>query len=175
MKIKKCIKILFFSFLTILVSSCDETEDVEIGETSLESASGDWYVQTSIDGEVVLDYAKITTANTAANNGTEIIIDDHKNIYYFKVKCPINPAELTFSGTDLASSVVDDNPDTPDVVETYDITVTISNGTIVKDGATSTGGNTVDQISFDAEFSDDPGTIYKFSGYKRTGFAEDEH
>ncbi len=175
MKNRKSIKILFFSFLTILVSSCDETEDVEIGQTTLESASGDWYVQTSIDGEVVADYALITTANTAANNGSEFLIDDRKNIYYFKVKCPINPSELTFSGTDLASSVVDDNPDTPDVVETYDITVTISNGTIVKDGATSTGGNTVDKISFDAEFSDDPGTIYQFSGYKRTGFAEDEH
>ncbi len=169
------IKILLFSILTLLINSCDESEDVEIGNTALESASGDWYVQTSINGEVVADYAKITTANTAANTGTEFLIDDRKNIYYFKVICPINLAELTFSGTDLASSVVNDDPDTPDVVETYDITVTISNGAIIKDGATSTGGNTVDQISFDAEFSDDPGTIYQFSGYKRTGFADDEH
>lgn len=30
-------------------------------------------------------------------------------------------------------------------------------------------------ISFEAEFSWDPGIVYKFVGHKRTGFLEDEN
>ena len=32
-----------------------------------------------------------------------------------------------------------------------------------------------DSISFNIEFSDDPGTIYRIEGFRRTGFLEDEH
>jgi hypothetical protein len=39
----------------------------------------------------------------------------------------------------------------------------------------NSGGNKSDLISYKIEFSDDPGTIYEVNGYKRTGFAEDEH
>jgi hypothetical protein len=32
-----------------------------------------------------------------------------------------------------------------------------------------------DSIYFEAEFSDDPGTTYQFTGYRRTGWPEDDH
>tara|TARA_R110001583_G_scaffold60988_2_gene180747 strand:- start:708 stop:1214 length:507 start_codon:yes stop_codon:yes gene_type:complete len=155
--------ILFVSLLTLAVS-CDEHEDLDVGTTALVEASGDWYVEFLIDGVDVygLGYNLLTTSNSA--DETSIWIDDHANIWQFKAKCPIDIESLKFDGSDLESSV-----------DGYDVTLQITNGTIIKDGATSTGGNVVDSIYFEAEFSDDPGTIYQFAGYKRTGLAEDEH
>ncbi len=159
------IALLVFSIVTL--SSCDDKEgysDIDIFETKTKNVSGDWFVQTFVDGEVVVDYEKITTSNTASDSETEFLILDHGNIWEFNVKSPVNVSALTFSGEALPSKIDD-----------YEITVSISNGVIVKDGGTSTTGRTTDSISFDAEFSDDPGTIYHIEGYKKTGFLEDEH
>lgn len=154
-----------FLFLS-LVFSCDKIEDAEIGGTNLEDMSGDWYVELLVDGSDIygIGHSLISTYNTATDDGTEIWIDDLHHIWDFKVKSSVNTDSMTFSGTDL-----------PNNVDGYDINVTISNGAIVKDGATTSGGNTSDSITFDAVFSDDPTTTYQLVGYKRTGFAEDEH
>jgi len=167
----------FLAVVLVLTSfiSCDEVGDTDPGGTSVEKMSGDWYVQTLVDGEVVVDYALISTYNTSANDGKDMWVEDHGNIWNFKLKSPVTISSMVFAGNNLASSVVDDDTDTPDVIETYDINVNITEGKITKNGATSTGGHTVDGISFKAEFSDDPGTIYEIKGYKRTGFLEDEH
>jgi len=173
--IKKCkeMKNILKLFLLLfifggLVLSCDRTGDGDVsddqGGTSTQEMAGDWFVTTSVGGTQVADYARITTYNTSANNGQEMWIDDNHNIWDFKVKTPINYEAKTFSGSGLHSSV-----------DGYDVNVTITNGKIIKGGATTTGGNKSDAIEFDAEFSDDPGTIYRISGYKRTGFVEDEH
>ena len=146
------------------VSSCDEVGDIEIGGVTVEDMTGNWYVETSIDGTVIQGYVEISTYNSAANI-EEMWIDDFQNIWWFKAKAPVSLSSLSFGGTDLPSNY-----------DGYEITVTITNGAIAKDvaGATS-AGNKSDTISFDIEFSDDPGTIYHIAGYKRTGFAEDEH
>nr|WP_294925973.1 lipid-binding protein [uncultured Flavobacterium sp.] len=157
-------------------ASCDEVGDTDAGETSTKEMSGDWYVQTLRNGTVISDYAIISTYNSSANDGKEIWIDDHLfHVWGFKVKLPVTLSSLSFAGSNLASSVVDDVTTTPNVIETYEVNVNITEGKITKNGATSTGGHTVDGISFKAEFSDDPGTIYEIKGYKRTGFLEDEH
>ncbi|BDU23641.1 hypothetical protein FLGSB24_03850 [Flavobacterium sp. GSB-24] len=145
-------------------AACDEVGDTNPGGTSTKDMSGDWYVQTLVNGTVVADYALISTYNTSANDGKEMWIDDHGHVWDFKVKSPVTLSALSFAGSNLASSV-----------DGYDINVNITEGKITKNGATSTGGHTVDGISFKAEFSDDPGTIYEIKGYKRTGFYEDEH
>ncbi|MCV2483924.1 hypothetical protein OD917_03240 [Flavobacterium sp. SH_e] len=155
--------------------ACDEVGDTDPGGTSTESMSGEWYVQTLVNGTVVADYALISTYNTSANDGKEIWLDDEGHIWNFKVKTPITLSSSSFAGSNLASSVVDDDPDTEDVIETYDVNVNITEGKVTPKGATTTGGHTVDGISFKAEFSDDPGTIYEIKGYRRTGFIEDEH
>lgn len=164
MKNIKIYKTLLSLFVAVFFVACDKGGDPDPGATEVVEMAGDWYVQTSLDGNMILDYALISTYNTAADDGTEMWIDDKENIWVFKVKSPVNTSAMTFSGTSLASNV-----------DGYAITVNITNGAIVKKGATSTGGNTVDGISFDAEFSDDPGTIYHIEGYKRTGLLEDEH
>ncbi|WP_149304871.1 lipid-binding protein [Pareuzebyella sediminis] len=161
---KKVIRIFLLLGTIHLFISCDEGGDPDPGATMVVAMSGDWFVQTFVGETLVADYARISTYNTSANDGTEIWIDDHGNIWDFKVKSPINLSDLTFSGDDLNSDV-----------DGYVVSVDISNGTIVEDGATTTGGNTADRIAFDAEFSDDPGTVYTMIGYKRNGLLEDEH
>jgi len=164
------IKILSVTLITVFSTffvSCDETETYDVGLTNASEASGDWYVEfldSNGDDIYSLGYQLITTTNSASNSSTEFIIDDREHTWTFKVTCPIDLDTMTFSGTSLASNV-----------DGYEVEVTITNGAIVKDGATSSGGNTVDSIYFEAEFSDDAGTIYQVTGYKRTGLAEDEH
>ncbi len=165
MKNLKIYKIILSLFVAVSFVACDKGGEPDPGATKLVMMAGDWYVQASIDGTLLSDdYYLISTYNGSADDGTEIWIDDLHNFWDFKVKSPVNSTAMTFSGDGLTS-----------VVEDYNIQVTISNGAIVKNGATSTGGNTVDGISLDAEFSDDPGTIYHLEGYKRTGLLEDNH
>ena len=161
---KNIIKTLILLLAVNLFVSCDEGGDPDPGATKVVDMSGDWFVQTFVDGTMIVDYARITTYNTAADDGTEMWVDDNQNIWWFKVKSPINTSAMTFSGSDLDSDV-----------DGYVITVNITNGVVVKNGGTTTGGNISDSISLEAEFSDDPGTIYTMVGYKRTGLLEDEH
>ncbi|MEQ9261668.1 MAG: lipid-binding protein [Owenweeksia sp.] len=129
--------------------------------------SGQWYVQTYLGtpdtGAVALGYVELITSNTAATNGNELLIDDKGNIWPFKVKCPSTPGSLTFGGTNLLN------------ISDSTVTVAIRNGMILPNQGKSTSGIVVDSIYMEAEFSDDPGTIYTMAGHYRTGFEEDEH
>jgi hypothetical protein len=69
----------------------------------------------------------------------------------------------TFSGNNLSNEYNES------------ITSDIADGFILSKAATTTGGNVSDSIYFKVEYSDDPGTEYFITGYKRTGFLEDEH
>ena len=163
---KNIFKYLSMILLIAICTSCETEEgyaDYPSENSPVVDLAGEWYVQTFVDGTIVTDYSLLTTSNTSSDDGSEIQIFDHKNIWWFKVKSPING--LTFSGSDLASDV-----------DGYEITVNINNGIIKKDGAKASNTNTiVDLISFDIEFSDEPGVIYHIEGFKRSGFLEDEH
>lgn len=176
-KIKQNITRILLAVLVLTsFTACDEVGNTDAGGTSVQAMAGDWYVQTLLNGKVVSNYALITTYNTSANDGKEMWIDDHLfHVWGFKVKLPVTLSSSSFAGSNLASSIIDDVAATPNVVETYEVNVTITEGKITKNGATSTGGHTVDAIYFKAEFSDDPGAVYEVKGYKRTGFIEDEH
>lgn len=161
---KKIIKPLIFLLAINLFVSCDEGGDPDPGATQVVEMAGDWYVEGYLGDTLISDYVRISTYNTSADDDTEMWVDDHGNFWDFKTKSPVNVRLLTFEGTNLDSDV-----------DGYVITVNISNGVISKNGATTSGGNTADGISFDVEFSDDPGTIYSLVGYKRNGLLEDEH
>lgn len=166
MKKLNIISIILSLFLAVSLTACDEGGDPDPGQTSTVDMAGDWFVEFLVDGEDIygIGHARITTYNTAADDGTEMWIDDNQNTWWFKVKTPIDVNSLTFAGAGLASNV-----------DGYEVTVDILNGVIVKGGATTSGGNISDSIYFEAVFSDDPTTTYQLVGYKRTGFLEDEH
>lgn len=163
----KNLSFLFFALaLSISFVSCEKVESVaDESDIVAKDMTGSWYVEFLVDGTDVyhLGFNKLNTYNTSANDGTSIWIDDNTNLWTFKVNCPINSSDQTFSGTGLYSNVDD-----------YEVDVTITDGKITKDGVTSPSGQTTDKIYFEAEFSDDPGTIYQLVGYRYTGLVGDQ-
>jgi hypothetical protein len=157
-------KILFALFITIVtLSSCQK--DPEVGGTAVQAMAGEWWLQ--IDGEG--DYYHFSTYNTAANSSTEMWIDDLGSFWSadgsVKGKVAVNLADLSFSGANIENA----DPEVP-------ITFSIESGKIIQNGAIGPVSKAVtDSISFIAEFSDDPGTKYNLSGYRRTRFSEDDH
>ena len=166
MKILKNTLLLSF-ILALTLTSCDEGGEPTIGGTATRKFSGDWFIiALEPDGVTPAyggDYNLYSTYN-AASNDENFWIDDHDSWMEIKTKVQATDLKnLTFSGK-------------PDSEELYtEGTVTVTNGKILKDAATSFGGHVVDSIYFEAEFDWDPGTVYKFAGHKRTGFKEDEH
>ncbi|MBK0370959.1 lipid-binding protein [Flavobacterium agrisoli] len=156
--ITKAIMVLFV--LTVF-SSCDETGSTDPGGTSVEKFAGEWYISLyDPTGAAISEHDLFDTYNTAANDGT-MWLDDHNYLGKFKIK-----ATTEKDGTFSANSAINE----------YNArTVTITEGKVEQNAATSKGGHTVDKISFNAEFSDEPGVIYYYEGHRRTGFYEDEY
>ena len=83
-------------------------------------------------------------------------LDDQEHSWGLLAKVPLNLQALTFGGAGLDELY-------------YGVPVNITEGKIIKGGATAPSGDVVDSISFKAEFSDIPGEIWEYSGYKSTG------
>ncbi|WP_166962967.1 lipid-binding protein [Yeosuana marina] len=166
MKNINIIKVFILLCTVSLFVSCDEGGDPDPGGTNVEAIAGDWWViALEPDGVTPAyggDYVQFSTYNTAANDNG-FWLDDNDNWMEIKAKASLNADGMTFSSE-------------PNTLELYtDETVTVTNGMITKNSYTTTSNTTVDEISFEAEFSWDPGTVYKFVGHKRTGFLEDEN
>lgn len=166
MKNINIIKVFILLFTVSLFVSCDEGGDPNPGGTNVEAIAGDWWViALKPDGVTPAyggDYVQFSTYNTAANDNG-FWLDDNDNWMEIKAKASLNADGMTFSS----------EPNTPELYT--DETVTVTNGMITKKSYTTISNTVVDEISFEAEFSWDPGTVYKFVGHKRTGFLEDEN
>ena len=101
------------------------------------------------------------TYNTSSNNPNEIFVDDQGNFWDFKVKGTGDINSLTFSAAN-AQNV------------SYDCTVNITNGKIIKNGGVQNNGSPADLLMMDVEFSDDPGTIYHLEGVRYSGLEEND-
>ncbi|APD07036.1 hypothetical protein UJ101_01520 [Flavobacteriaceae bacterium UJ101] len=158
----KYIKNIAISLATLVwFVSCDEGGDPDPGGTSTEQLAGDWYVETYLaDGTKAQDYALWSTYNTAANDGT-LWVDDQNHTFGLKAKA--QTSGLAFSASNAEN------------INNEGTTVTITDGEVLKGVATTSGGNVSDSIYLKVEVSNSPGTVYEVRGYKRTGFAEDEH
>lgn len=161
---KKIVSIFILS--TLVFTSCQKEE--EVGGTAVEAMAGEWYVTASRGGD---SYdAHFSTYNTAANSATEMWLDDLESFWETKGKVSVDLANMTFSTS------------TPAQNEYYDMTFEVANGKILKGAARGPGSNTpTDSIYFELKFSDDVDeddvqieTPWIISGYKRTGFLEDE-
>ncbi|MDI1257304.1 MAG: lipid-binding protein [Flavobacterium sp.] len=157
--------ILFGCFVMTSLASCDEGGDPDPGGTTTQNFAGDWHIIVLEEDGVTPafggDYNLFSTYN-ASSNDENFWIDDHDSFFELKTKVQATDmTNLTFSATDSEELYLGDN-------------VNITNGKILKNAAHSFGGHVVDSIYFEVEYVDDPGTIYKFAGHKRTGFLEDE-
>lgn len=152
--------IIYLILVVALFASCDEKEDFEQINSSVMEISGEWWVDYS-EGDYHSGLTKLIISNTAADNGEEVWIGD-EDFWPYKVKCPVNIDQLTFSGNDLAN------------IE-YDVLIQINGGKMLKDAAKSNSGVVTDSLYFEIEFADEPGVIYQASGWRKTGYLEDEH
>jgi hypothetical protein len=143
--------------IVLTLNSC--LKDPQPGGTAVQKMSGEWWVQ--LDGAG--DYVKFSTYNTSANTNTEMWLDDLENFGPMKGKVNVDLTNLTFTASNAKN-------------EYSDITFSVEAGKIIPNGSIAPGSKAVtDSITFVAEFSDDPGTKYNLSGYKRTRFSEDDH
>ncbi|MFT3687357.1 MAG: lipid-binding protein [Phycisphaerales bacterium] len=165
-KLKNKLTIAFFGLLVLVsFTSCDEGGDPDPGGTTTQKFAGDWHIIVLEDDGVTPAFGggyNLFSTYNASSNDNNFWIDDHDSFWELKTKVQATDfTNLTFSATDAEELYLGDN-------------VNITNGKIMKNAAHSFGGHVVDSIYFELEYVDDPGTIYKFAGHKRTGFLEDE-
>lgn len=88
-------------------------------------------------------------------------------IAVFKAAHPIEYTEVS----------IDRHADKKDsvLVSGYAITVKVIGGSIETGTFLAPSKAKTDAITLELEWSDDPGTTYRYKGYRRTGFIEDEH
>jgi hypothetical protein len=146
----------------MLFASCKKNLP-DVGGTAPQKLANEWWVTLTVNGNDIfnLGHKKLVTYNTAANTN-EIWVDDYGHLWQFKVKAQANLDSLSFSATNAQN-------------EYYDIKVNLTNGKVFPGLGRSKTGNVTDSIYMQAEFSDDPGTIYTISGHARTRFAEDDY
>lgn len=150
--------------LAVLFTACQKDE--EIGGTAVEVMAGDWFVNYSDDnGQSYSDgYYLLSTYNTADNSSTEMWIDDHGLFGPFKGRVNVNLSNMTFNTADSV--------DNEYMVSRF----MIKEGKIIKNGTRGPGSGTpTDSIFLQIEFGNEPGVPYHLSGYRKTGFVEDEH
>ena len=149
----------------LFLGSCKK--DPEIGGTAVEAMAGTWWVQSEEVGD---DYFQFATFNTSANSVTEMWLDDLGNFWSsdgerVAGKVSVDLSNNTFTATNAANTNA-----------AYPVSFTVTNGKIIKGGSIGPVSKAVtDSIYFEVEYSDDPGTVYHMSGYKRTKFSEDDH
>ncbi|MFT6866414.1 MAG: hypothetical protein ACJA08_001245 [Cyclobacteriaceae bacterium] len=170
---KKNILILMVS-LAFIVIAC-ETEEIDPGAAANNQLSGEWFVHYdhSVFGAdpFGVGYTRILTATTASESATDFIVTDEANFWDYRVKAKMDLSSKKFGSSDTLVSFVDD----------YDIKVLIRNGAIYEDAVTTVAGVLTDSIYFEIWFEDLDGATgivsdtLVVSGYRRTGFTEDEH
>jgi hypothetical protein len=107
------------------------------------------------------NYAVQTLAKEDTTSTGEFVID------VFKEDHPIEYSEVSIDRhVDKKDSVL---------VSGYGLTVKVLGGKIEKGTFEAPSKAMTDKISIELEWSDDPGTTYRYNGYRRTGFLEDEH
>lgn len=154
------------------LSSCEFFHDVnkqdepEIEYSSTFPISGEWYVQ--FDHETLGEdpngagLVPLFTYNTAADDGRNIWLSDDGNFWDFKVKIECDVKSLSFGTADSVANV------------SYDVNVLLQNGKIIKNASLQPSGVYMDSIYFEVAFGDEDGK-FLVSGFRRSGFLEDEH
>jgi hypothetical protein len=155
-------KMLLGLSVLLIFAACKKEDDS--GGTNVQQMSGEWWVKISVNNSLIDPrYFKVLTYNTSENLANKMWLDDQQNIWPVKIKVDVNPSNQTFSSAGSTS-------------EYSNITVKVNNGKVMTDvtkGPVSKAAT--DSIYFEAEFSDDAGTVYQFAGYRRTRFADDDH
>ncbi|MCZ4696287.1 hypothetical protein DWB61_16615 [Ancylomarina euxinus] len=159
--------------MLVALGACDPNDTIEDYKTEYTSVgemlAGEWYVTyTTTAGVVRAVNSKISTFNTATDNGTQMWIDDEENYWGLKSVLDCNTENNTFSATGAAELY-------------YGITVDVVNGKVLPGAGTTAAGNVTDSIYFEITYNEvdgdgNPDPVTRIvAGVRRTGFLEDEH
>lgn len=176
----KKMKYFFFALVALVAAACSKDE---AGGTATQSMAGQWYVTVDAvdkDGNVKIDdpYAMgkilVLTYNTAGNSADSIWVSDLGNFWPFCVKAGCDQGSMTFATKDsVPSSYTVNNT-------VYTCNACIAGGKIMPGAAKTPHGAAADSIVFYVSFDDDTNPAdygfhnYKVSGYRYTGFTEDD-
>lgn len=175
---------IFTLFLVLLGFSACETYDdnPDVDYSSVAKMSGEWRIQVknvNTGEKVVISTSSagvpnykttIYTYNTADESTTQMWLRIGSASapvagaakFGVKGKVDINLSNKTFTATGGDNTYAKGG------------IFNISNGTIVLDGADTPSGYKSDAISFTITSDLDPGVTYEITGYRRTGWPEDE-
>ncbi len=170
MNMKKYIY-LIITALCFSLYSCDN--EVEPGGTQVQNLAGDWYVRLLFDDGsgnwtdgYDIGYYRLETYNTAANLATEMFVDDN-NTWPMKGKVKVDVSGLSFK--------TDGDTENYYLSQGVAYPFKVNDGKVFPKGGTALSGTVTDSICMHVEYSDDPGTVYRICGIKRTGFPADEY
>jgi hypothetical protein len=162
------------AFLMIAMVSC-KTEDIDPGAAANNDLSGEWFVEYNHNvyghDPFGAGYTRLLTSTTASESATDLIITDEENFWSFRVKAKMDISSKSFGSPDTLTNYIPGN----------DIKVLIRNGKIFDDAVTTAAGVVTDSIYFEVWFEDledatgIPSDTLFVSGYRRTGFLEDDH
>jgi len=165
---------LLIIFIVLTSLACDKKDDFINEESGVVELAGEWYVH--YDHPVYgadpfgVGYTSVITYNTSFDDGKEIWINDQGNFWAYQVKIPVNVTSLTFGSQDTVVNHIDG----------YDIKVLVRNGKIIKNASKRQSGAIADSIYYELWFEDLEGQTgiasdtLLVSGFRRTGFLEDE-
>lgn len=162
---------------------------------SLDQFDGtDW-----VDDVYSLGYVKIMVYNTASNRSDSVWIDDLNN-WPMKIRSKVTVSDKSFTKTEnevsrylFTKSLTSLKAgDTMALKLAYPVDVVITplggnkfsfagreilqvNNGVVVFGTKTPQGNPTDSIMVEFGGTSDPGVRYRYAGYRRTGFLEDEH
>lgn len=153
------------------LDSLDDYKDVDPGKTATMPLNGEYWVTLDLYDSTAMtwvrdyygaDYTRIMLYNTSTNQADSMWIDD---LGFWPTKCKIacDPKNKAFLPSEVHQADITD----------ADVKVFL--GSLITNGAITSGGNVTDSIVIELEWADDPGFRYRYAGYRRTGFLEDDH
>lgn len=166
--------ILIAALFAFVLSSCDKKDEFTNEKSKVVEIAGEWYVH--YDHPVYgpdpfgVGYTSLITYNTSSDDGQVMWINDQGNFWTYQVKIPVNLSDLTFGSQDTVINAVNG----------YGIKVLVRNGKVIKHVSLRPSGAIADSIYFELWFEDLEGSTgiagdtLIVSGYRRTGFLEDE-
>lgn len=167
-------KHLKYVFLMLLASlslvACNSEDlDYDIDYTAIHPLGGQYVVTVSKNGTEV-DATYCTVANTVSNDIDKCWVRvgsvTAAGIYNINGKMSCDVKSLSFSGSNienLAGNVVSST-------ETF----TLTDGKVELKAVTTPSGTVADKISFTYTTSKDPGVTYSVTGWRYTGWPEDD-
>lgn len=176
---------IFAAAAALLLVSCAKDP---IGGTAVQDLSGEWYVEFHVWDEanqaidenatkyLIENYGCpaghfiVSTYNTVENSSTEMWINDNGEFWPFAATIKCDLKTKTFGSNDECVNYAGD----PDEDTGEMPTVIVYDGKIQDKLYRTPHGGLADAFECKLKFSDDPGMVYLFSGWRYTGFVEDE-